>query len=245
MPGQAGIPAKNSPWGERPLGARSFRWAPLGSVRPGGELLDMENEMKTYTQARREYRKLANQWSELLNSPVAVQARLGKLQGDLQVYLDLKFFPSSPFVVGLSQVEREIIQKAAQPAFLASCQYVKRRYELRKVLAQALASALHALGERAGLEYLSMSGAFDRRVQTALSRADMARKYELDGMGYANVLDTDDPFARGFYAKSKLQRTQMLADLKLCTEYRYRARLLSDEELHRLGLAEEVSDESR
>lgn len=236
---------KNLPLGRLPLGARSLRRAPLGSAGPGGELLDKENEMMTYTEARRAYRKLANQWSELMNSPVAAQARLGKLQGDLQVYLDLKFFPSSPFVVGLNQGEREIALRAAQPAFLASCQFAKRRYELRKALAQALAAALHALGERTGLEYLAMPGAFDKRVQTVLSRADMTRKYQLDGLGYANVIDEDDPFAKGFFAKSKLQRDQMYADLKLCTGYRYRALMLSDEELYRLGLAEEVCDESR
>ncbi|WP_449100345.1 hypothetical protein [Pseudomonas veronii] len=118
--------------------------------------------------------------------------------------------------------------------------------ELRKERYNAVCRALRLLGEEIGLQFnFFTSGPLDERIANVLSHADLLRKTLLDGLGYVDVLDPETNFAKGFYSTTKLKKTELFHDLKLCAEFRNNGVLHAYEVMARLGFHEGVDNENR
>jgi len=122
---------------------------------------------------------------------------------------------------------------------------IKELDQLKQKRYEVVSKALKLLGEEMGEVFnLLTSGPLDERIADVLSQADLLRKTLLDGMGYVDIVDPTTLFATGFYGTTKLEKTQLFADLKRCTEHRNGSRLSAEERV-RLGFDEDIGNESR
>ena len=110
---------------------------------------------------------------------------------------------------------------------------------LRECRAQTWCAAMFALGVQMGRGFLASRGALDERMAQVLVIADSTRKILLDGIGYVNITDDSDYFAKGFYTTIELDRGALFRDLKRCTHLRYHPKPSGDKDMRRLGLVQE------
>lgn len=100
-----------------------------------------------------------------------------------------------------------------------------------------LRTALHALGHKAGQQFLTLPGQLDQRVAVAIIQASKIRKDQLDGVGLIDGLLRNGVFADGFYKASGLTRQELSNDLRLCHLYRSGLISIEQEDQIRLGFA--------
>lgn len=157
------------------------------------------------------------------------------------VYIDLKTWPESPCTVGMSDQEKHELMAWGDKYAAAMKLYREEAYKLQEKRTAALNAALYLLGEHAGRAFVMALGPFDDRIALVLAQADNIRYQQLDGFGYVNVREEDDSFAKGFYQTTGLKKSQLFADMALCSQYRQQWKQVAPAELERLGFVEEAA----
>lgn len=201
--------------------------------------------MKTFDECCEAYHEVMRATADHALSALGVEIRNRTQLDRLNAYLDLSNWPHSPLQEGLDEQARDELAAWGETYSKQLSDFDMKKNELCKQRYETLCTALEALGRETGNEYAATCGAFDVRVHGVLGKADLRRKEQLDGFGFVCVAEEGAPFAKGFFKTSKLNRKAMLADLKLCADIREKWIKATEDDLARLGFAEEVCDESR
>lgn len=202
--------------------------------------------MKSFDSCCKAFRDVEADIAAHFASEMAVEIREKTMLNKLSMFMDLDNWPDSPDLQGVTIEDEKrlrewgaVYSQKLQAFHAKTDELKKRRYEV-------VCEALRILGKEMGDEFtLLTSGPLDERIANVLSKADLLRKTCLDGIGYVDIVDPNTFFAKGFYSTTKLQKTKLYSDLKLCTEHRSGAQLLTAEEMVRLGFVEGIGNESR
>lgn len=196
--------------------------------------------MQTFENCCQEYHVIFAAALGHFSSDMAVEVRNKEMAPDLNLYLDLDNWPDNPELLDLTEAQKQRLREWG-PDYMQKLQaFHDKTEELKQAVHQTVCEALKVLGEEMGREFLTQtSGPFDERIATVLSRADLLRKTLLDGFGYVDVLDPESNFAKGFFKVTKLNKTKLFSDLKLCAQIRENGTLHSFEIMKQLGFHQE------
>lgn len=202
--------------------------------------------MKSFDASCKDFHNVVAEIAAHSSSELGVEIQGKTMLHKLSMFMDLDNWPASPDLVGITD-EQEMELREWGPVYTKRLEaFHAKAEELRKDRYKAVCVDLTALGEEMGEEYnFFTSGPLDERIADVLCKADLLRKTQLDGLGYVDVLDPETNFAKGFYKTTKLKRTELFRDLKLCAQSRNDGVVLELEEMVRLGFKVDACNEDR